>query len=88
MRGCSLTMLLATLFAGAVCAQVAPNIVVFVADDMGIVDTSAYLNRTLGPTSAPITKTLRTPNLDRLATHGITFTDVHSASSKSGAGQN
>jgi arylsulfatase A-like enzyme len=62
-------------------AQVAPNIIVMLADDMGIADTSAYLNRSLGPGAAPIKRTLRTPQLERLAAQGVLFTDVHSSSS-------
>ncbi len=48
---------------------------------MGIGDASPYLGQTLGPASAPITKTLLTPNLERLAAQGVLFTDVHTASS-------
>ena len=61
-------------------AQVPPNIVVVMADDMGLGDASPYLNQTLGPNAPRITKTLATPNLDRLAAEGTVFTDVHTAS--------
>ena len=37
-----------------------PNILIMMADDMGIGDTSAYLNVQLSPASPPITKTLHT----------------------------
>ena len=40
-----------------------PNILIMMADDMGIGDTSVYLNVRLSPTSPPVKKTLRTPNL-------------------------
>ena len=35
----------------------------------------------LGPNAAPVSKTLVTPNLDRLAAMGTVFTDVHTGSS-------
>lgn len=47
-----------------------PNIVVIMADDMGFGDV-----KTLNPES-----TIPTPNLDRLAGEGMTFTDAHSPS--------
>jgi arylsulfatase A len=48
-----------------------PNIILFLFDDMGYGQPQCY-----NPQSA-----LRTPNLDRLATQGMRFTDAHSASS-------
>ncbi|MFT4642058.1 MAG: arylsulfatase A [Verrucomicrobiales bacterium] len=47
-----------------------PNIVLILADDMGYGDVAA-----LNPKS-----TIPTPNLDRLAKEGMTFTDAHSGS--------
>ncbi len=47
-----------------------PNIVILYADDMGVADVS-YGN--------PKAK-IQTPNIDRLATRGMTFTDGHSSS--------
>ena len=47
-----------------------PNVVILYADDMGVADVS------YGNTEAKI----RTPNLDRLASQGMTFTDAHSSS--------
>ncbi len=47
-----------------------PNVVILYADDMGVADVS------YGDTKAKI----QTPNLDRLASEGITFTDGHSSS--------
>ena len=61
-------------------AQVLSNIIVFYADDMGIGDTSAYLDRKLTPNSPAVAKTLTTPNLDRLADQGMVYTDVHTTS--------
>jgi arylsulfatase A len=45
-----------------------PNVVVFLADDLGYGDLGSYGN--------PI---IQTPNLDRLASEGMRFTDLHSA---------
>ncbi|NWI46901.1 STS sulfatase, partial [Picathartes gymnocephalus] len=46
-----------------------PNIIVFMADDLGIGDLGCYGNRTL-----------RTPNIDRLAEEGVTLTQHIAAS--------
>jgi arylsulfatase A len=48
-----------------------PNIVVILADDLGIGDPGCY-NRE---------SKIRTPNIDRIAREGMRFSDVHSASS-------
>lgn len=58
-----------------------PNILLMMADDMGIGDTSAYLNVRLSPESPPITKTLRTPNLNRFTHSAIVFTDGYAPAS-------
>ncbi|MEC8789781.1 MAG: sulfatase-like hydrolase/transferase, partial [Verrucomicrobiota bacterium] len=47
-----------------------PNFVILYADDMGVADVS------YGDPDAKI----QTPNLDRLASQGMTFTDGHSSS--------
>ena len=47
-----------------------PNVVILYADDMGVADVS------YGDHKAKI----QTPNLDRLASEGMTFTDGHSSS--------
>jgi arylsulfatase A-like enzyme len=44
-----------------------PNIILFLADDMGIGDVSAYGNTDVS-----------TPNIDQLAAGGLKFTDAHS----------
>src|SRR5438477_517124 len=49
-----------------------PNVVLILADDLGIGDVHC-LNPQRGR--------LATPHVDRLATEGITFTDAHSGSS-------
>jgi len=48
-----------------------PNIVFIMADDMGYGDVSAY-----NPESK-----IQTPNMDKLATEGLMFTNVHTPSS-------
>lgn len=52
---------------GAIAAE-RPNFVIFLADDLGYGDLASYGN--------PI---IETPNIDRLATEGMRFTDFHSA---------
>lgn len=51
-------------------AQVQPNVIVILADDLGVGDVSC-----LNPSSA-----WKTPGIDRIAREGRTFTDAHSAS--------
>lgn len=55
-----------------------PNIILFLADDMGMGDTSAYQDWTGNPDNAQ----LHTPAMDRLAKMGVRFTDAHSPSSR------
>lgn len=66
------SILLTALFAtcGPALAEGKPNILIVLADDMGYGDVSAY-----NPDSK-----IPTPNIDRLATEGIKFTDGHSSS--------
>jgi len=55
-----------------------PNIVLMMADDMGMGDTSAYQDFT-GNTDAD---QVATPNMQRLARMGVRFTDAHTPSSR------
>ena len=48
-----------------------PNVIVFLADDMGYGDLQCYNSGSKVPT----------PNIDRLASEGLRFTDAHSPSS-------
>jgi arylsulfatase A-like enzyme len=50
-----------------------PNVIIFVADDMGIGDTSAYQDLTENPDNEQID----TPHMERLASLGTRFTDAH-----------
>jgi arylsulfatase len=45
-----------------------PNIVIILGDDIGITDLSAYSHGVMG---------FRTPNIDRVATEGVLFTDYY-----------
>ncbi len=58
-----------------------PNIIIMMADDMGLGDTSAYLGKSLGPNVEPIGRTLRTPNLEDFAKQAVVFTDAHAPAS-------
>lgn len=55
-----------------------PNIIVMMADDMGLGDTSAYQDFTGNSDEDQI----HTPNMERLARLGVRFTDAHTPSSR------
>lgn len=65
----SLLLLLVVLALSSFSGAAPPNIVVILADDMGVGDVSHTTGRAL------------TPNIDRLASEGMRFTDAHSSSS-------
>lgn len=58
-----------------------PNIIIMMADDMGIGDTSAYLGVRLSPKAPPMKRTLHTPNLARFARSAMVFTDGYAPAS-------
>lgn len=62
----------------AFAAEPPPNVIVFMADDMGAGDTSAYQDWSGNPDEAQ----LHTPALDKLARMGVRFTDAHAPSSR------
>lgn len=66
----------------AAAADAPPNIVVFLVDDMGIMDTSVpFLTDAAGkPQRYPLNDFYRTPNMDRLAARGIRFNDFSAMS--------
>ncbi len=68
-----LTLLLG--FSGAGAQAVPPNVVVFLIDDMGVMDTSVpFLTDDQGkPRKYPLNDFYRTPNMERLASLGIRF---------------
>ena len=55
-----------------------PNIIIMMADDMGMGDTSAYQDVTKNANADQV----KTPAMERLAKMGIRFTDAHSPSSR------
>jgi arylsulfatase A-like enzyme len=59
-----------------------PNLVVFLVDDMGIMDTSVpFLTDTKGePIRYPLNNHYRTPNIERLAKKGIRFNQFYAMS--------
>lgn len=78
-----LTMSLTTFVAWLVLASISsasdrPNIILMMADDMGLGDTSAYQDFT-GNSDAD---QIATPNMQRLASMGVRFTDAHAPSSR------
>lgn len=65
------------LFTSAQAAE-RPNVVLFLADDMGLGDTSAYQDFTGNPDDVQID----TPAMERLARMGVRFTDAHTPASR------
>ena len=61
-------LLLFSLFCAATAYAAKPNVIVIYVDDMGYGDASC-----LNPQAK-----FKTPNIDRLAVEGMTFTDGHS----------
>ncbi len=59
-------------------ANLSPNIVLMMADDMGMGDTSAYQDLTGNPDE----KQIATPQMDRLARMGLRFADAHTPSTR------
>ena len=55
-----------------------PNIILMMADDMGMGDTSAYQDFTGNADDVQV----HTPNMERLAQLGTRFTDAHTPSSR------
>jgi len=59
-----------------------PNVVIFLVDDMGVMDTSvAFLTDAAGkPKRYPLNDYYRTPNMERLAARGIRFNNFYAMS--------
>ena len=76
MKVCVLIFLFPLLALGRVSAP--PNAVLFMADDMGMGDTSAYQFFTKNTDD----QQLKTPAMQRLADMGMLFTDAHTPSSR------
>jgi arylsulfatase A-like enzyme len=79
---CVFTFLLLCLFAAgsseAATPDQKPNVILMMADDMGMGDTSAYQDFTGNQDDQQI----HTPNMDRLARMGVRFTDAHTPASR------
>jgi len=67
-----------TLQTAPVSGKLRPNIILMMADDMGMGDTSAYQDFTGNSDRDQI----HTPQMDRLARMGVRFTDAHTPSSR------
>ncbi len=79
MRTIGLVLLLTAATSSFVLAEAPhPNIIVMMADDMGMGDTSAYQDFTGNSDEDQI----HTPSMERLARLGIRFTDAHTPSSR------
>lgn len=79
MKHLLLILLITGVIAQATSAQNSrPNIIIMMADDMGMGDTSAYQDFT-GNSDAD---QIHTPNMERLARMGVRFTDAHTPSSR------
>ena len=76
----SMTILTPTL--GFSQAPTTPNIIVFLVDDMGVMDTSVpFLTDKQGqPQRYPLNDYYRTPNMERLAAQGIRFNNYYAMS--------
>lgn len=70
-----------TMAAGAV-AQERPNIIVFLVDDMGLMDASVpFITDAEGnPQRQPLNDWYRTPNMERLASQGVRFSTFYAQS--------
>ena len=65
-----------------VCAQERPNIIVFLVDDMGVMDTSLpFITDNNGnPVRQPLNDWYRTPNMERMAKQGVRFSTFYAQS--------
>ena len=73
---------LLTLGCQTVIGQVKPNVVVFIVDDMGVMDTSVpfLLDENGNPARYPLNSWYRTPNMERLANQGVRFAPFYAQS--------
>ncbi len=71
-----------SVFSPVVGAAEKPNIVIFLVDDMGLMDTSVpmLVDADGNPKRYPLNDWYRTPNMERLAEQGIRFTDFYAHS--------
>ncbi len=76
--GLLLAVLIAAVASPTAAADQRPNVILMMADDMGMGDTSSYQDFTGNQDSQQIL----TPNMDRLARMGVRFTDAHTPASR------
>ena len=76
MKACLILFLFPLLASGQILDR--PNVILMMADDMGMGDTSAYQDFTGNDDDDQ----LHTPQMDRLARMGVRFTDAHTPSSR------
>ena len=74
----SLTLCFCVLFLGLSVSAAKPNIILMMADDMGMGDTSAFQDFTGNADDVQV----HTPQMERLARMGMRFTDAHTPSSR------
>lgn len=69
-------------FFSVLSAQDRPNIIVFLVDDMGLMDTSVpfIVNNDGEPEMQPLNEWYRTPNMERLASQGVRFSTFYAQS--------
>ncbi|TVS10972.1 MAG: DUF1080 domain-containing protein, partial [Planctomycetaceae bacterium] len=77
-----LLCILLLLFASLAHAAERPNVIVFLVDDMGLMDTSVpFLTDVSGkPQVHPLNEFYRTPNMERLAKQGVRLSDFYAMS--------
>lgn len=79
MRKCVTSVLLSSALPLAVAAQERPNVIIFLIDDMGVMDTSVeFLTSSEGVAERfPLNDWYRTPSMERLAERGVRFTNFY-----------
>lgn len=83
MRKAGWTVILAGMASASdVAAQDKPNIILFLVDDMGLMDTSLPFDtdRNGKPVIHPLNEWYHTPNMERLAEQGIRFSTFYAQS--------
>lgn len=79
---CLVILTLASGWGGRALAEERPNVVIFLIDDMGLMDTSVpfVLGEDGKPEIQPLNQWYRTPGMERLAAQGIRFTQFYANS--------
>ncbi|MGL4781679.1 MAG: N-acetylgalactosamine-6-sulfatase, partial [Bacteroidales bacterium] len=74
------TLLTASTIAPTATQQ--PNIIVFLIDDMGVMDTSVpfIVDKNGKPQSYPLNEWYRTPNMEKMAKQGVRFSTFYAQS--------